>query len=179
MRPPEPPDGELWQRSQAIKPAGDAQRFLDLAAFADNRLDHDETERVAGLVAGDPDAAADVAAARILADAVPMTAPEAVIARAAALVTGPLGTAIDAPRVEAVVIAFPAQHRVAPRPWFPAIASWSGLAAAIAFAGWLGFDLGSGFSNFSPLGRADGVSASEVFDLSPPLVRDFVEGWQT
>ena len=168
-RPSKLPDRELWRRSQVNEATLDeAERFLDLAAFADNRLDDDETERVAALIARDADAAADVAAARALAKTVPI-ADEILIARAAALIeSGPI----------ALVIAFP-RRQAAPIPWYAA-ASWSSLAAAVVLAGWFGFDLGSGISGFPPpLGRADGATASELLDPAPPLVRDFVEGWQT
>ncbi len=65
------------------------------------------------------------------------------------------------------------------RPWYSA-ATWSGLAAAIVLAGWLGFDLGSGISNSPPFGRSgDDVSAtSELFDAAPLLLRDFTENSQ-
>src|ERR1700722_20938615 len=63
-----PADRELWRRSQETDAAPDeAEQLLDLAAFADNRLDDDdETTRIAELVARDGDAAADVAAAQVL-----------------------------------------------------------------------------------------------------------------
>lgn len=169
-RPPGPPDRDVWRRSQQIEaPADDAERLLDLAAFADNRLDEDEAERVAALLARDPDAAGDVAAARLLADATMEAADPAIIARAAALG--------DGPRVEADVIAFPIRPVV--RPWFSA-ASWSGLAAAVVLAGWLGFNLGSGLPGLTPTAHAtDEASTSELFDPTPPLIlRDFTENSQ-
>src|SRR5262249_47527746 len=73
---PEPMDGPidrvsgrgLWQRSrQAEAPADESLRFLDLAAFAEGGLDPDEHDRIAAFLVADPDAAADVAAARVLA----------------------------------------------------------------------------------------------------------------
>src|SRR5579875_2959888 len=83
----------LWLRSQATEVPDDAaERFLDLAAFADARLEGEEAERVAALLAADPDAASDVAAARspqlALADDVEIAR---VIARACALVPPPAG----------------------------------------------------------------------------------------
>jgi anti-sigma factor RsiW len=160
----------VWRRSQEIEAAPDeAEYLLDLAAFADSRLDDDDTARIAALIARDSDAAADVAASRMLADAVPTAADEQIVIRAAALV--------GEGRPEALLIAFPARQITA-RPWYSA-ATWSGLAAAIAIAGWLGFDLGSGLSappQFSRL--SDDASASELIDPAPLLLRDFTENSQ-
>lgn len=175
-RPPGPTDRgatdrDVWRRSQEIDaPTDAAERLLDLAAFADNQLDDDDTARVAALVASDADAAGDVAAARLLADATMEAAGPAIIARAAALA--------DGQHIEADVIAFPTRFAV--RPWFSA-ASWSGLAAAVILAGWLGFNLGSsGLPGVSPAGHmTDEVSAGELFDPAPPLIlRDFTENSQ-
>jgi anti-sigma factor RsiW len=173
-QPPGPPDRELWRRSQAIETKLDeAQRFLDLAAFADGRLDDDDTARVAALIAHDPDAAADVAAARALAGIATTSADERVFLRAVALVDEPAGGSGPS----AQVIAFPPRQRIV-RPWYSA-ATWSGLAAAIVCAGWLGFDLGSGLSGFASVGRApDDQSASEFLDPAPLLLRDFTDSSQ-
>ena len=66
---PNPADRRLWQRCRTIDADEDeAARFLDLAAYADGLLDIEERERVAALLAVDPQAAADVRAAQ-LADA--------------------------------------------------------------------------------------------------------------
>ena len=60
-----PPDDALWRRSLAIDVAEDeAEYFLDLAGYADDRLDPDERDRIAERLAKDPMAAADVSAAR-------------------------------------------------------------------------------------------------------------------
>jgi anti-sigma factor RsiW len=160
----------LWRRSQEIEATPDeAEYLLDLAAFADHRLDDDETARVAALIVRDDAAAADVAAARLLADSEMTAADTRTVIRAAALV--------DDSRAEARVIAFPSPARAA-TPWFSA-ATWSGLAAAIVLAGWVGFDLGSGISASSAFGRAiDDMSASEVLDPAPLLPRDFTENSQ-
>lgn len=169
--PPGPPDRELWRRSQETAAEPDeAACLMDLAAFADNRLDDDDTARVAALIAGDLDAAADIAAARTLGTAVTAPADEHIVLRAAALVAG-------SERPEARVIAFP-NRRSTVRPWYSA-ATWSGLAAAIVLAGWLGFDLGSGLSNAPPFGVAtDEALASDLFDPAPLLLRDFTESSQ-
>src|SRR5438067_9672806 len=80
-------DRRLWQRCRTIDADEDeAARFLDLAAYADGLLDIEEEERVAALLAADPEAAADVAAARALASAEPMSAGLGrIIARASAI----------------------------------------------------------------------------------------------
>ena len=164
------PDRELWSRSQGMEATPDeAERFLDLAAFADGRLDDDDTARIAALIARDADAAGDVAVARALAGVATTSADERVFARAAAL--------IGEPGASAMVIAFPPRQDIR-RPWYSA-ATWSGLAAAIVCAGWLGFDLGSGLSSAPPFGHsADEVSASEVLESAPLLPRDFTENSQ-
>jgi hypothetical protein len=166
-RPPEPPDQELWRRSQAIDAAPDeAEHLLDLAAFADDRLDEDEAACIAALIARDVDAADDVAAARLLADFAMAAADPGVVTRATALV--------GEGQAEAVLIAFPVRQP-APRPWFSA-ATWGSLAAAIALAGWLGFDLGSGMSSIGRSG--EDVSANELLDSAPLLLRDFTDNSQ-
>ncbi|HTW52513.1 MAG TPA: hypothetical protein VME45_11560 [Stellaceae bacterium] len=170
-RPPGLSNRDIWRRSHEIEaPADGAAQLLDLAAFADNRLDDDDTARVAALLAGDADAAGDVAAARLLADATMEAAGPEIIDRAAALVG-------EEP-AEARVIAFPTRAAM-PRPWFSA-ARWSGLAAAMVLAGWLGFNLGSGLPGIAPAGHVtDEASAAELFDPAPPLIlRDFGENSQ-
>ena len=60
-------DRALWRRSCLTEATQDEfQRLLDLAAFADGLLEPDERDRVAALLAGDPVAAKDVAAAQTL-----------------------------------------------------------------------------------------------------------------
>jgi hypothetical protein len=174
------PDRELWRRSQEAEATPDeAERFLDLAAFADHRLDDDNTARLAALIARDADVTEDVEAARGLARAVPTAVDERVIARAAALVgeSPPGAVEPEALVSSALVIAFPPRSPAA-RPWHGA-ATWSGLAAAIAIASWLGFDLGSVLSTFPAGSRpSDEASASEFFDPAPLLLRDFTENSQ-
>src|SRR4051794_787793 len=87
-RPAEAADRALWQRSVTVETVEDeAERLLDLAGFADGRLDPEERDRVAERLARNPEATADVAAARALArgggDSGFM--PEHVIERACAL----------------------------------------------------------------------------------------------
>src|SRR5580704_6253409 len=98
-RPPGSADRMLWQRCQDVGASPDESgRFLDLAGFTDNRLDDDDSERIAALLASDPVAAEDVAAARSLAGATLPDVDERMIARAVALAE---------PSDLAAVIAFP------------------------------------------------------------------------
>ncbi len=138
----------LWQRCRATEmPVAETERFLDLAGLADGLLDDDdEHDRVAALVMPDAVAMSDVAAARaISAGGIAMPGGlERIIEHAAALV----GDAPEAGRV--IPFAPPAARRVVHD-----MAQWGGLAAAIAFASWLGFAMGSGASqSFSQPARS-------------------------
>jgi hypothetical protein len=167
-RPPVSADRTLWQRCREVEATPDESgRFLDLAGFADNRLDEDESERVATLLKSDPDAAEDVKAARSLAGATLPDVDERVITRATALA--------NEPGEGALVITFPLSPR---RRWRDA-ANWSSLAAGIAFACWIGFDLGSGIPSALLGHSGNDSSLSEFLDPSPPPFRDFGEGWRT
>ena len=162
---------ELWQRSLTVEVAEDeADRFLDLAGFAEGRLEPDEHDRVAERLAHDAEAGSDVAAARALggrdlADA----APAPVIARASALVEN---------RSSAWIIPFPRRYR--PEPTVRGVARWAGLAAALVVASWLGFDLGSMTSNaFGPLAQPEDSLVRDMLDPSTGFVRDLTEGVRT
>ena len=161
------PDRQLWRRSRAVEIVEDeAERFLDLAAFADGRLDPDERERVAEYLAADPIAAADVAAAASTARAETLeAAPEEVIARARALV---------APNI----IPFRPRRYV---PTLQDVVGWSGLVAAMVIAGWLGFNLGMDTSlSVAQVGQpGDDSFLQELLDPTNILMRDFSEGAQT
>jgi anti-sigma factor RsiW len=124
----------LWLRSQATDaPPDEAGHFLDLAAFAEGRLDGEDAERIAALLAADPEAASDVAAARApLAASVDDAEIERVIARASSLRPAPGHGAV-------LVFTRLAPRRSAVR----GLAGWTSLAAALAMAGWLGFAMGS------------------------------------
>src|SRR5205814_10302202 len=84
-------DRRLWQRCRTMDAEEDeAARFLDLAAYADGLLDIEERERVAALLAADPQAAADVRAAQELADAeLPSAGLERIGARVIAISPDP------------------------------------------------------------------------------------------
>jgi anti-sigma factor RsiW len=165
----------LWRRGAAAETTEDAAaRFLDLAGFADGRLDPDEHERVAERLARDPALAADVAAARALAERKPTDdiAPASIIARACALVE-------DRPTATAWVIPFPRHYR--PQPTLTGVARWAGLAAALVIASWLGFDLGSTTSAaFGPGAQpAEDSLVRDMLDPSTGFVRDLTEGQRT
>jgi anti-sigma factor RsiW len=168
------PDPALWQRSRMTDAAeDDAERILDLAGFADGRLDPDDRERVAEWLAGDPIAAGDVAAARALAAQTGKLepTPEPVVARASIFV--------DSNEQRSNVIRFPAIRH--DRPTLRRIASWGSFAAAMAVASWLGFTLGMDTSlSFVQRGQPgeDGFF-SEMLDTSPGFMRDLSEGNQT
>jgi anti-sigma factor RsiW len=165
-------DRILWQRSRVTVAVQDEfDRFLDLAAFADGRLDSDERERIAEWLQSHPEAAGDIAAARVLADAgAYQTLSRTGLARASMLV----GDSDSSPR--GTVLAFP--ERQGKRSGLAAIAQWGGLAAAMVVAGWLGFTLGmdaSGILARNGPGSDDSI-AQELFGSSPAFFRDLTGG---
>jgi anti-sigma factor RsiW len=167
-----PPDGlsdaALWRCSRLSDIVEDeAERYLDLAGFADGRLDPDDRERVAEWLAGDPVAADDVAAARVL--PTPAALPQVAIARACALVAG------NQPDRD-TVIPFPLSRRY--RPLLHSMARWGSLAAAMAVASWLGFALGIDTSVSFAQVRQTGEDTylGELLDPSTDLL---TEGTQT
>ncbi len=160
----------LWRRSQklAVDPV-ETERFLDLAGFVDGRLDNDERERVAALIAREPLAAADAAAARVLLGAKLTPASEAVVARAAALV-GP-------PETRGEILRFPQQHMIRRPRFWPVAVRWGSLAAGIAVACWLGFDLGGDLPGIASIARSpDELGANELIDPAPLALRDASDG---
>jgi anti-sigma factor RsiW len=168
-------DRALWQRSATAETVEDeGERFLDLAGFADGRLDPDESERVAERLARDADIAADVAAARALATrgAAPEAAPAPIVARACALVSEPgpeRGQVILVPRLRAS------------SPTLPGVARWASLAAAILVASWLGFALGTDVSvSFGqPDQASDDGFLRDMLDPSTAFLRDLTPGART
>lgn len=169
------PDAALWRHSHMIEMTPDeADRFLDLAGYADGCLDPDGRERVAERLAGDPIAAADVAAACALAEGAGRAeaVPETIIARASALVGE------STPQRDRV-IPFPPSRRNRPR--LPGMARWGSLVAAMAVASWLGFTLGIDTSlSVAQIGQTgeDGF-LREMLDPSTGFMRDLTEGAQT
>jgi hypothetical protein len=165
-------DRVLWQCSRlGDVPADDGPRLLDLAAFAEGGLDPDEHDRIAAWLAADPDAAADVAAARALAGRGAERSAEIdrIIARAGAL--------RPAPSDRGRVYAFSR-----PRRGFllHGLAQWGSLAAALAIAAWLGFTMGSDASFELSQPKPGGEStATEPFDPATGFLHDLAPGIQT
>lgn len=166
----------IWERCRTAEITEDeAARFLDLAALADGTLTDEEHDRVAALVASDANAASDVAAARALsAGGVPLLGGlERIIERAIAVVDrtpdakpGPISPQRSGREV---------LHR---------LAQWGSLSAAMAFASWLGFAMGSGASltliQPSPTSQiSDDNSLPELLDPSTGFLRDLGAGQQT
>jgi anti-sigma factor RsiW len=166
------PDRALWQRScRTDAPEDEAARFLDLAAFVDGRLETDDQDRIAAILAADPAAAADVAAARALAGRIaePPGGLDRVIARACAILP-------DNFAARGEVLAFRSPQRR--RSIVHGLTRWGGLAAAIAMASWLGFAMGSDTSlALSQSGAASDTSfLPELLDPGTGFLRDLSEG---
>jgi anti-sigma factor RsiW len=166
------PGRGLWQRScRTDAPEDETAWFLDLAAFADGRLETDERDRVAAVLAADRTAADDVAAARALAGGIaePPNGLDRIIARACAI-------SPDHSMAKGEVLAFrsPRRHRSIVH----GLTRWGGLAAAIAMASWLGFAMGSDTSlALSQSGAASDASfLPELFDPGTGFLRDLNEG---
>jgi len=174
-------DRAVWRYCRAVNaPIDEAARFLDLAGFADGLLDDEERDRVAFLLAGDAEAAADVAASRMLSAA--SLEPSAdfetnmanIIARADALVT-------DGPAAPGRVLQF---RLPPPRPALHRFAEWGSLAAAIVVASWLGFAMGRGASlTLTQPAQPSQVGAAsflpEMLDPATGFLRDLIDGQQT
>ncbi len=167
-------DRSLWRRCRAADaPDDEGAWLLDLAAFADRRLDPDERDRVAALLARDAACTADVAAARAIAGGVaePAADLERVVARASALVPR---AAPEGARIVGVVV--PMRRRM-----LRGVAQWGSLAAAIAMTSWLGFAMGSdaGLAFAQPGPPAAEGLLNELIDPGIGIARDLGEGAQT
>jgi len=168
-------DVALWQRSATAETVEDeGERFLDLAGFADGRLDPDESERVAERLARDADIAADVVAARALATrgAAPEAAPAPIVARACALVSEP-----EPERGRVILF----RRLPLSSPTLPGVARWASLAAAVLVASWLGFALGTDVSvSFGqPDQASDDGFLRDMLDPSTAFLRDLTPGART
>jgi anti-sigma factor RsiW len=166
-------DRRLWQRCRTMDAEEDETAlFLDLAAYADGLLDVEEQERVAALLTADPEAAADVRAAELLATAERTSAGlERIIARACAI-------SPDTDPVRGKVVALASRQG---RRLLQSFAQWGSLAAAVALAGWLGFSMGSDASIELSGHRlpSDTGLLPELFDPGTGLLRDLGEGLRT
>jgi anti-sigma factor RsiW len=172
-------DRRLWERSRVIDaPEDEAARFLDLAAFADGCLDAEDQDRVAALLAADPDATADVRSARMLDGTKEGSADlEPIIARACAIL--PDADRPDADHWRGRVIAL--ALRRSRRPLVQSFAQWGSIAAAIAVASWLGFAMGSDASLAlsNPRQPSDAGFLPELFDPANSFLRDLGESLRT
>jgi anti-sigma factor RsiW len=164
----------LWQQCRAADaPVDETLRFLDLAAFAEGGLDADEHDRIAAWLVVDPDAAADVAAARALASGGDESSAgiDRIVARAGALRPA-------APPQRGLVYSFFRARRRIP---LHGLTQWGSLAAAIGLVAWLGFSMGSSasFALSQPkLGGDDGTTV-ELFDPATGFLHDLPAGIQT
>jgi hypothetical protein len=170
-------DRLLWQRGRVTDvPRDETAHFLDLAAFADRLLDADEQDRVAAVLAADPDAAADVAAARALgaADQTPAEL-ERIVLRACALQHDTMP--VDAVLGSVVALA----PRLKRRRMIYDFAQWGSIAAALALASWLGFSMGTDTSLAltEPRQTGEATLLPELTDPPSGLLRELGEGLRT
>lgn len=159
----EPADGSaLWRRWRALTVTGTEDRApapepLLLAAYAEGRLDEAAAAPVELWLAAHPEALAetlaDLAAARARPEA--DAAPEAVIARAAALVAA----------ADPKVVAFRRPPTRGLRNW-RSLAAWSGIAACLLATSLIGFELGS--DTYVNLTGNQSPAASAFHDLFEP-----------
>jgi hypothetical protein len=167
-------DRALWRRCRLMEvPEDENRRLLDLAAFAEGRVEEDEEDRIAALAAADPAVAADVAAARAQDGVAGKNSPaiERIITRACALRP-------DGGTRRGRVIPFSGGRE---RVLLHGLAQWGSLAAALAMAAWLGFAMGSDASlalSKPAVSGADGATV-ELFDPSSGFLHDIVPGPQT
>jgi hypothetical protein len=151
-----PEQAALWRRwceaaATAGEPTAAEPDALTLAAYAEDRLSAEGVEAVEDWLALNPQVAGDILAARRAETPASAAAPEAVIARAAALVGG-----------GAQILPFRAQTA---RPsWRNAIA-WGAMAASILIASLVGFAMGN--NTYATLIDGSSVSLSQEL-LDPP-----------
>jgi anti-sigma factor RsiW len=144
-----------WRSADALSPASKADLDpLLLAAYAEDRLAADTAEAVEEWLAANPEAASDVLAARRAArEAVP-AAPEAVVARASALVPGH----------SAQILPF---RRATPQmPTWRVATRWGAVAASVLVVGLVGFAFGTD----TYLNLAGTASPTIVQDLADPPI---------
>jgi anti-sigma factor RsiW len=141
-----------WRMAAGDGLAGGEPDALTLAAYAEDRLDAETVAAVEAWLADDPQATQDVLAARRVRDEALPAAPEAIVARAAALLGG-----------GAEVLAF---RRAAARPWrWRGAVGWSAMAASLLVACLAGFATGN--DTYATLSGGANASLSQEL-LDPP-----------
>jgi anti-sigma factor RsiW len=158
-------EAALWRRWQLDSGRGDGAAGIDpllLAAYAEGRLDEARAEPVEDWLAARPEVLADIVAARAATAAALPAAPEAVIARAAALVEPP----------DPKIVRFPASAVARHRSWRTAFA-WSSIAASLLATSLIGFALGND-AYVSFIGQAN-AGESVARDLFDPPSMIFIE----
>lgn len=152
-----PEQAALWRRwceaaATAGEPTAAEPDALTLAAYAEDRLAAGGVESVEDWLALNPQVAGDILAARQAEALASAAAPEAVIARAAALVGGSSAQIL------------PFRGHAARPSWRNAIA-WGAMAASILVASLVGFAMGN--STYVTLIDGSSVSLSQEL-LDPP-----------
>jgi len=159
-KPGEQPDGaSLWRQWRPLAQAApglDAPEIaMALASYAEGRLNEVEAELIESWLVDHPEALADLIAARSAETEPASAAPEAVVARAAALIATPDGN----------VLAFhgSAVHSAG---WRRA-AAWSGLAASLLVTSLFGFAFGNN-AYMALLQRGTAAESTSYELLDPP-----------
>ena len=158
----EPADGTaLWRRWRALAVAGTEDRApapdpLLLAAYVEGRLDEAAAAPVELWLAAHPETLAETLADLAAARATPAaeTAPEAVVARAAALVAA----------ADPKIVAFRPPARGLHN--WRSLAAWSGIAASLLATSLIGFELGS--DTYVNLTGSQTSATSAFHDLFEP-----------
>jgi anti-sigma factor RsiW len=125
-------DRSLWRRVDGPATGVAMPSALDLAAYAEGRLSEGEAEQIELWLAEHPEGIADVAAGRDARE-VAEPAPEALFARAMALVREPSGATV-----------VPFRRKPPAMGSWRAVVAWGGLAASILATSLVGFTLADG-----------------------------------
>lgn len=151
-------DAALWRRWRSAAGDGGLGGIepdpLRLAAYAENRLEPRAAEAIEDWMAFHPELATDILAARRIAADMPPAAPEAVIARALALVAAADGQVL------------PFRRRTPRAPGWRVAAAWGGMAASLLVTSLVGFSMGSA-AYMSVVGDSRLSAVQELLD--PPI----------
>ena len=162
----------MWRRLRALAGEEDfsgdaAPDELMLAAYADGRLDAERHDAIESWLAEHPAAIDDILTARSMAAAALPEAPEAVVARAMALVAAPDPRVVPFPR--------PAVRA----PMWRATMAWGGMAACLVGTSLIGFTLGNDAYLSLQNGRAAINNAVDLLDPPGALFPSFGEDLNT